>query len=105
MSTDAVIYHTVGSCTPDAVFNGTGLSMMLVICKTLDCANKDMVEPESSITSKGRVSNIAHNHSCLYLSGSYYYCTGVCVGLLLIRDVGCPQGHPLLVSGLPEVGS
>ena len=77
MSTDAVMYRTVGSGTPDAVFNrisGTGLSMMLVICKTLDCAIKDLVEPESSITSKGRVSNITHNHSCLYLSGSYYYC-------------------------------
>jgi len=55
ISTDAVMYLTVGSGTPDAVFNrilGTGFSMMLVICATLDCANKDINEPESSIISK-----------------------------------------------------
>ena len=54
ISTDAVMYLTVGSGTPDAVLNkilGTGFSMILVIFTTLDCANKDMEEPESSITS------------------------------------------------------
>ena len=55
ISTDAVMHLTVGSGTPDSVLNrilGTGFSMMLVICATPDCANKDMEEPESSITSK-----------------------------------------------------
>ena len=55
ISTVAVIYLTVGSGTPDADFKkilGTGFSTMLVICATLDCANKSMDDPESSITFK-----------------------------------------------------
>ena len=56
ISTDALMHLVLGSDTPDAAFKkilklGTGFSTMLAICVMLDCANKDMHESESSITS------------------------------------------------------
>ena len=99
------MYLTVGSGTPDAVFNkilGIGFSMMLVICGILDCANKDMDEPESSITSKVECPIFP---IITVVCNLVVATTTVCVGLSLSRDVGCPQGHPSLVSRLPAIGS
>jgi len=94
ISTDAVMYLTVGSGTPDAVFNRilrTGFSMMLVICATLYCANKDIDELESSIISKVEcpISPII-TAVCILVVAT----TTVCVGLSLNRDVDCPPGTP-----------
>ena len=100
------MYLTVGSGIPDAVFKrifGTDFSMMLVICATLDCANKDMDEPESSITSKVECPMFPIVTAvCILVVAN----TTVCVcGCHLIGMLIAPQGHPLLVSRLPAVGS
>ena len=73
------------SGAPDTVFKDScGIDFVTIqyICMILFC---DMDDPESSITSG---INISYNHSCLYLSVAT---VTVLVGLLSIRDIGCPS--------------
>ena len=88
------MYLTLGSGIPDAVFKrvfGTDFFMMLVICATLDCANKDMDDPESSITSKVECPMFPITAVCILVVAT----TTVCVGLSLNRDADCPSGTSL----------
>ena len=67
--------------------------MMLVIFAALDCANKDMDEPESSITSKVEYPMFPIITAvCILVVATT---TTVYVGLSLNRDANCPSGTSL----------